>query len=180
MLRSARPGRTGPRPESYGFAARNLTGKFTVLPALHRASSHFQHPRSRCRPEQPGGAARWAWHCSRRIRALGEALEDVFGWELLQIGAWGGGARAACRQPHAPSDRDCAADVPRRRGHHRRVRRNYRSTAMRRCGAAASHARIRGRSLRHRARGGSRAGGRGPAAGARLSAVEPVGHARAR
>ena len=27
---------------------------------------------------------------------LGEALEDVFGWELLQIGAWGAGRELLC------------------------------------------------------------------------------------
>jgi SAM-dependent methyltransferase len=40
-------------------------------------------------------SAWWETHLGRALLAaeaelLGEALEDVFGWELLQIGAWGG------------------------------------------------------------------------------------------
>jgi SAM-dependent methyltransferase len=48
---------------------------------------------------QESQAARLAWWASplgaaligAESQLLGEALEDVFGWELLQIGAWGGG-----------------------------------------------------------------------------------------
>src|SRR5690348_18398288 len=51
-------------------------------------NSQFQEPH----------AARLAWWASpiggaliaAESELLGEALEDVFGWELLQIGAWGG------------------------------------------------------------------------------------------
>jgi SAM-dependent methyltransferase len=57
------------------------------MAASHK--SHFQEPQ----------AARLAWWQSplggaligAEAQLLGEALEDVFGWELLQIGAWGAG-----------------------------------------------------------------------------------------
>jgi SAM-dependent methyltransferase len=57
------------------------------MAAAHK--SQFQEPH----------AARMAWWSSplgsaliaAESQLLGEALEDVFGWELLQIGAWGGG-----------------------------------------------------------------------------------------
>lgn len=50
-------------------------------------------------PFQEPQAARLAWWSTplgaaliaAEAQLLGEALEDVFGWELLQIGAWGGG-----------------------------------------------------------------------------------------
>lgn len=59
-------------------------------------------------PEAPGALARW-WE-SPAGRALvaaealvvGEALENVFGWECLQIGAWGENQQvlAGCRTRH--------------------------------------------------------------------------------
>jgi SAM-dependent methyltransferase len=57
------------------------------MAAMHK--SRYQEPQ----------AARLAWWASpmgaaliaAESQLLGEALEDVFGWELLQIGAWGGG-----------------------------------------------------------------------------------------
>jgi SAM-dependent methyltransferase len=48
-------------------------------------------------PERDAALASWCQHgIGRALLAaeselLGEALEDVFGWELLQIGAWGAG-----------------------------------------------------------------------------------------
>jgi SAM-dependent methyltransferase len=48
---------------------------------------------------------------------LGEALEDVFGWEFLQVGAWGEGRDllAGCRTRRktvvAPGDTGCQADI---------------------------------------------------------------------
>ncbi|HEY7963549.1 MAG TPA: methyltransferase domain-containing protein [Steroidobacteraceae bacterium] len=48
---------------------------------------------------------------------LGEALEDVFGWELLQIGAWGvgrellAGSRTRGKSLIAPPGTDCGADI---------------------------------------------------------------------
>src|SRR3979490_362881 len=82
----------------------------------------------------------WAASLGRALLAaeselLGEALEDVFGWELLQIGAWGGsrellagsrtrrqtvvaapgfpgGADIIGRPSQLPVSRDSAAPVP--------------------------------------------------------------------
>ena len=48
---------------------------------------------------------------------LGEALEDVFGWELLQIGAWGGsrellaGSRTRAKSLIAAPGIDCGANI---------------------------------------------------------------------
>jgi SAM-dependent methyltransferase len=77
--------------------------------------SQFQQPR----------AARLAWWASpiggaliaAEAQLLGEALEDVFGWELLQIGAWGGGREllSGARTRHqaiiAPPGLSSSADI---------------------------------------------------------------------
>ena len=70
-------------------------------------------------------AARLAWWASpvgnaliaAESQLLGEALEDVFGWELLQIGAWGAGREllSAARTRHqailAPPGLSSTADI---------------------------------------------------------------------
>lgn len=70
-------------------------------------------------------AARLAWWASplggaliaAESQLLGEALEDVFGWELLQIGAWGGGREllSGARTRHqaivAPPGLSSSADI---------------------------------------------------------------------
>lgn len=77
--------------------------------------SQFQEPH----------AARHAWWASplgaallaAESQLLGEALEDVFGWELLQIGAWGGGrellsgARTRRQSIVAPPGLSASADI---------------------------------------------------------------------
>jgi SAM-dependent methyltransferase len=82
------------------------------------ASSHksqFQEPH----------AARLAWWASpigsaliaAESQLLGEELDDVFGWELLQIGAWGGsrellsGARTRHQAIVAPPGLSSSADI---------------------------------------------------------------------
>ncbi|HYL71574.1 MAG TPA: SAM-dependent methyltransferase, partial [Candidatus Dormibacteraeota bacterium] len=47
-------------------------------------------------------SAWWASPLGRSLLAaeadvLGEAMEDVFGWELLQVGAWGGARELLAR-----------------------------------------------------------------------------------
>src|SRR5690348_8395350 len=78
-------------------------------------NSQFQEPH----------AARLAWWASpiggaliaAESQLLGEALEDVFGWELLQIGAWGGGREllSGARTRHqaivAPPALSASADI---------------------------------------------------------------------
>lgn len=85
----SRPRRASLTPESYGFVGRNLTGNFTVLPA--RTVS----VRSSRISDRDGSLSSW-WAGSlggavlaAECELIGEALEDVFGWELLQVGAWG-------------------------------------------------------------------------------------------
>jgi len=70
-------------------------------------------------------AARHAWWASplgsaliaAESQLLGEALEDVFGWELLQIGAWGSGREvlSGARTRHqailAPPGLSASADI---------------------------------------------------------------------
>jgi SAM-dependent methyltransferase len=77
--------------------------------------SQFQEPH----------AARLAWWASplgnaliaAESQLLGEALEDVFGWELLQIGAWGSGREllSGARTRHqaiiAPPGLSSSADI---------------------------------------------------------------------
>ena len=77
--------------------------------------SQFQEPH----------AARLAWWASplgsaligAESQLLGEALDDVFGWELLQIGAWGAGKEllSAARTRHqaiiAPPGLSASADI---------------------------------------------------------------------
>jgi SAM-dependent methyltransferase len=77
--------------------------------------SQFQEP----------NAARHAWWASplgsaliaAESQLLGEALEDVFGWELLQIGAWGSGREllSGARTRHqailAPPGVSSSADI---------------------------------------------------------------------
>jgi SAM-dependent methyltransferase len=77
--------------------------------------SQFQEPH----------AARLAWWASplggallaAESQLLGEALEDVFGWELLQIGAWGAGrellsgARTRRQSIVAPPGLSSSADI---------------------------------------------------------------------
>jgi SAM-dependent methyltransferase len=83
------------------------------MAAAHK--SQFQEPH----------AARHAWWASplgsaliaAESQLLGEALEDVFGWELLQIGAWGSGREllAGARTRHqailAPPGLSSGADI---------------------------------------------------------------------
>jgi SAM-dependent methyltransferase len=60
---------------------------------------------------------------SAESELLSEALEDVFGWELLQIGAWGGarellaGSRTRRQTIVAPSSLACGADIIGRPSH---------------------------------------------------------------
>ncbi len=74
-------------------------------------------------PVRHGSLRTW-WHGPlgrALVRAeselLAEALDDVFGWELLQIGAWGAarellcGARTRRQTLVAPSDMSSAADI---------------------------------------------------------------------
>ncbi len=68
-----------------------------------------------------------------------------------------------------------AAACSGRRRHHCPTLALTRHQRLRRCGAAAAHARIRGRPLRGGARGGPRAGGRGAAARAGVSAPGACG-----
>ena len=83
------------------------------MASVHK--SRFQEPH----------AARLAWWASplgnaliaAESQLLGEALEDVFGWELLQIGAWGSGREllAGARTRHqaivAPPGLSSSADI---------------------------------------------------------------------
>ncbi len=60
---------------------------------------------------------------SAESELLAEALEDVFGWELLQIGAWGAarellaGSRTRRQTIVAPSSLACGADIIARPSH---------------------------------------------------------------
>jgi len=89
MLRSAGARAPGPVVESYVFEGPNETVNFTYL-------SPFLAPVRTPAASDPELALQTWWRGSlgaallaAESELLGEALEDVFGWELLQVGAWG-------------------------------------------------------------------------------------------
>ena len=111
---------------------------------------------------------------------LGEALEDVFGWEFLQVGRLGRGPGAAGRLPHPPQDRG-GARAPSAAG-------PTSSRGPRRCPSARDSVDavllphtpgVRLRPLCHRARGRPGALRGRAAGGAGLPALQPLGHAGA-
>ena len=75
----------------YVFEAPNVPGNFTEALAFFRSGSQF---RMTLRHSFLGSW--WQSATGQNLLAaeadlLGEALEDVFGWELLQVGEWGRG-----------------------------------------------------------------------------------------
>ncbi len=91
MLRSAsRAGARSPGTDATSFRAQNLTVNFTLLPV-----SPVVQVRNSGIPDRGAALTAW-WHgplgralISAESELLAEALEDVFGWELLQVGVWG-------------------------------------------------------------------------------------------
>ena len=162
----------------YWISRTNLTGNFTLLPALRRASSQFPTSRSRHRPHGlVANIARSRVACSR-IGVIRRGARRRFrlgipaSWRVGQL------ARSTVVLPHPPSDSRGRERVPRWGGHncptvaithHQRLRRRRSITA---------HTGIRGGPVRHRSRGRSRPRWRGAVARAGISALEPVGHAR--
>ena len=178
VLLSPRQG-TGPHDAGrYWFRDGNLTGNFTLLPAFLSCQFALHAFRSRRGALHVVGIAARSGAAGGRVRAARGGARGRIWLGTAADRRLGRRARAARGQPHAPPEPDRGRALSGGRGHHRATLAAAGDERLHRCGAAAAHARIRARSVRHPARSGPRAGGRRAAAGLGFSSLEPVGHAR--